>query len=635
MNTTPTLVPHQAGIAFDSLAEQYDDIFTNSLVGRAQRQVVWEATSRTFRRGDHILELNCGTGEDALFLARLGISVFACDASEKMISVAARRREMEAPRAPVRFEALPIERIADARIFGPFDGIFSNFSGLNCVAGIGEAARQLATLVTPGAPALLCVSTRVCLWETLWFLTRGKTSMAFRRWNGRTTASLGRFAVEVQYPTVRTLRKLFAPHFVLRSWTGIGVAVPPSYLEHLARRHQRGFRRLRAIDSVISGWPVFRGIGDHVLLTFERSRIMTTTASPIIASQRLAEPIDGLRLQCPQCRGTLDRVRQANAGAEFPLRCSGCLFLLRWDDGIGKALPPVPGSFLRALYSANIRSYAQAEGRGSDASEYYLALPDRDLSGHNVAQWAIRARTFHYIEGKILPPIEVAHRAGLKVLDLGAGNGWLSYRLALRGHQPVAVDLLTNDQDGLGAAVHFRQTLPALFPRFQAELDHLPFASGQFDLAIFNASFHYSENYERTLAETLRCLRPGGAVIIADTAWYSRDESGRQMLSERRKAFTAQYGFASDAVPSLEYLTDERLAALEQRLGLRWQVHTPFYGLRWAMRPWVARLRGRREPSRFRIYVAEAGNDHSVQSALDQASQSAPSPLRSRACRCA
>jgi len=227
--------------------------------------------SQTFESGDHILELNCGTGEDALFLGRLGLSVFACDASEKMISVATRRRAVEAPRSPVRFEVLPTEYIADARLFGPFDGVFSNFSGLNCVADIGAVARQLATFVEPGGRLLLCVSSRMCLWEMLWFLTRGRFGRVFRRWKGRSTASLGRFAVEVQYPTVRTLRKQLSPFFVLRSYRGIGIAVPPSYFEPLARRYPGVLAQLRAIDAMISGWPLFRVIGDHVLLCFERA----------------------------------------------------------------------------------------------------------------------------------------------------------------------------------------------------------------------------------------------------------------------------------------------------------------------------------------------------------------------------
>ena len=92
----------------------------------------------------------------------------------------------------------------------------------------------------------------------------------------------------------------------------------------------------------------------------------------------------------------------------------------------------------------------------------------------------------------------------------------MSYRLQSQGHTPVAVDLLTNNQDGLGAATHYTERLGSLFPRVQAELDNLPFADSQFDLAIFNASFHYSENYEKTLAEALRCVRNGGMVVIAD-----------------------------------------------------------------------------------------------------------------------
>ena len=113
----------------------------------------------------------------------------------------------------------------------------------------------------------------------------------------------------------------------------------------------------------------------------------------------------------------------------------------------------------------------------------------------------------------------------------------MSYRLAITGYRPVAVDLVTNEFDGLGAARHYQARLPSLFPRFQADMEHLPFQDAQFDAAIFNASFHYSEDYATTLRSILRCVRKGGLVIISDTPWYSREESGKQMLRERRAAF--------------------------------------------------------------------------------------------------
>ncbi|MGC2403231.1 MAG: class I SAM-dependent methyltransferase [Acidobacteriaceae bacterium] len=246
----------------------------------------------------------------------------------------------------------------------------------------------------------------------------------------------------------------------------------------------------------------------------------------------------------------------------------------------------------------------EREGRGSKNAKYYLALPDRDLTGSNRRQWAVRARTFRYIERKILPHIGPRLNARLRILDLGAGNGWMSYRLARQGHSAVAVDLITNEQDGLGAAQHYASHLPFLFPRIQAELDNIPLADNQFDVAIFNASFHYSECYEKTLAEALRCTRPGGMVLVADTAWYADEESGERMLAERRASFVKRFGFPSDEIPSLEYLTDGRLRQLEDRFGIRWQTHTPYYGLRWQLRPWLAKLRHARTPSQFRIYTA-------------------------------
>ena len=143
-----------------------------------------------------------------------------------------------------------------------------------------------------------------------------------------------------------------------------------------------------------------------------------------------------------------------------------------------------------------------------------------------------------------------------------------------------------------------------LFPRFQAELDRLPFETGQYDCVIFNASFHYSENYDRTLAEALRCLRPGGAVVIADSPFYTRNKSGQQMLEERRRSFQKMFGFRSDSLAGREYLTKEILLALEARHDVEWTTHRVWYGIRWACRPLVAKLKRRREPSQFRIYTA-------------------------------
>jgi SAM-dependent methyltransferase len=308
-----------------------------------------------------------------------------------------------------------------------------------------------------------------------------------------------------------------------------------------------------------------------------------------------------IRLQCPGCGEELGHLTSYFAARAGDQSCSNCHFTLRSENGIWQALTSSRVAHFARFIEVyqNIRS---AEGRGSRLRGFYLGLPYEDLSGKNGWQWKIRARSYDVLAKKLLPSLLGGGKNSPAVLDLGAGNGWMSYRLALEGYDPVAVDLLTNDEDGLGAAVHFEEQLGFLFPRFRAEMSHLPFAGGQFDAVIFNASFHYAENYHAVMREALRCVKVGGVVIIADSPWYSSDESGERMVAERHAAFAQRHGTASNSIASLEYLTDARLSGMERALGVRWQRNTPYYGLKWTMRPVLARLRGKREPSRFRIY---------------------------------
>lgn len=297
-----------------------------------------------------------------------------------------------------------------------------------------------------------------------------------------------------------------------------------------------------------------------------------------------------VRLQCPRCRADLEVVR-----------CLSCGFQLRDCGGIIDALPP-EGVSHYAHFIEDYERIRAAEGRGSQTEAFYLELPYKDVSEHNAHQWRIRSRSYDCLMECVIKP-NFPER-GARILDLGAGNSWMSYRLANAGYRPFAVDLLVNDSDGLGAAKHYRGRLPELFPRFRAELAHLPFQDEQFDAAIFNASFHYAEDYVAILGEALRCVRIGGLVIVSDTPWYSSERGGRQMLAERRAVFLLHYGTPSDSISSLEFLTDERLRVLEEHLSIRWIIFTPRYGFRWSMRPLLAMLCRRREPSRFHIYVA-------------------------------
>jgi SAM-dependent methyltransferase len=260
-----------AGVAFDAIANSYDDVFTRTVIGRAQREIVWKVLADTFRAGDRVLELNCGTGEDALFLGRRGITVEGCDSSAQMIEVAWKRRALEAPDLPIRFRQLSTEDIRYLRPALPFDGVFSNFSGLNCVKDLARTASELSSLVRRNGRLVFCLSNRICIWELVWFGVRGLFKKGTRRLGGSAVAHLGSKAIRVWYPTVRQIRRAFSPWFELRAVRAVGLFVPPSYLERWAREHAGTISRLASAEWAVGHWPVLRFLGDHVLVEFGKA----------------------------------------------------------------------------------------------------------------------------------------------------------------------------------------------------------------------------------------------------------------------------------------------------------------------------------------------------------------------------
>jgi SAM-dependent methyltransferase len=258
---------------FDAVADEYDTRFTNSFIGRAQRKPVWLEMDRLFRPGQRILDINCGTGVDALHLAGRGIRVVACDASSEMVAVARRRLEASPHRDHVDLRILAIEHIRGLEKEGPYDGVLSNFAGLNCVADLRCAARDLARLVKPGGRAILCLFGRFCLAEMIWYGVQGDGKKAFRRLRGKgVVANLAPgHSVFVRYPSVNSLRRDFAPHFRLVSWKGTGIAVPPSYLESWAARFPRLFEFAAKIDPLFGRCPGIRTLADHAVVVFERT----------------------------------------------------------------------------------------------------------------------------------------------------------------------------------------------------------------------------------------------------------------------------------------------------------------------------------------------------------------------------
>lgn len=258
--------------AFDRIAPDYDATFSTSAIGRAQRNAVWIEMDRAFHYGQRVLEINCGTGIDAIHMALRGIQVEAYDAAPRMISLAERRAKMTTAPGSARFQCLRTEELERLAPTVPYDGVLSNFSGLNCVTDLRPLAQDLSRLIRPGGKAVLCVFGRFCLWEMLWYVSAGRPDKALRRLDRKQVqAKLAADAtVGIRYWSVRELKEVLRPYFRLQRQRGVGVVVPPSYAESLALEFPRLFRTAAKIDAVIGRWPTIRAAADHVVLTFER-----------------------------------------------------------------------------------------------------------------------------------------------------------------------------------------------------------------------------------------------------------------------------------------------------------------------------------------------------------------------------
>jgi len=280
--------------------------------------------------------------------------------------------------------------------------------------------------------------------------------------------------------------------------------------------------------------------------------------------------------------------------SQQPLSCSVCGQRYTQEHGVWCFL----SAEQQAAFSRFLDEYTKIrhkEGRGSQDPQFYLALPEVDSQVALAWQWRMRAISFNFFKTRLLPDFS----SQLKVLDLGAGVGWLSHRLHELGHSPCAVDVSVDELDGLGAA----SVYPGDWPRLQAAFDLLPLADQQADMLIYNASFHYSSDYDTTLKEALRVLKPEGCVVILDTPLYRHDHSGVQMKAERHDYFEKKYGFRSDALASIDYLTWDKLRQLGVDHGLDWSVSIPWYGWQWKLRPLRAFIKRQREPSTFAILV--------------------------------
>lgn len=258
--------------AFNKAASEYDVSFTKTAIGTMQRNRVWHYLENLLKnRKAEILEINCGTGEDALWLSQKCYQVVATDVAGSMITVAESKRIIAGAKN-VHFKTIDFFKLKQTLAPQQFDFIFSDFGGLNCVnePELELLSKDFASLLYPGGKLVIVLMGKYCLWETCYFIAKFKLLKALRRWDNKgvqTTIEGEEF--ETWFYSVGAIKKLFSEHFKLIDVKPIAFAVPPSYLQNYFDKKPGLLERLNRWDRVFTKWRWLANFSDHLIITLE------------------------------------------------------------------------------------------------------------------------------------------------------------------------------------------------------------------------------------------------------------------------------------------------------------------------------------------------------------------------------
>jgi ubiquinone/menaquinone biosynthesis C-methylase UbiE len=259
---------------FDVLAGNYDTAFTDSLIGRAQRRISykWLRPLLTQKTGMQLLEINCGTGTDACWMAQKEHHVTATDASPAMIDRAKRKASIIPLTHQPEFRTCAFNDLQTSFSGRQFDGIVSNFAGLNCVApaNMENVAKQLHQLLQPGGFLAVVLFGKYCLWETMYYLLKAQPAAAFRRWSNAEVMVPLSATVEqpVYYYSIKHFARLMQPLLLVEK-RPVGLCIPPSWMEAYMQQHQRFFHWLVKGEEKLNG-AAFTSLADHAFLLFKK-----------------------------------------------------------------------------------------------------------------------------------------------------------------------------------------------------------------------------------------------------------------------------------------------------------------------------------------------------------------------------
>ncbi len=259
---------------FDHIASTYDSVFTRSAIGQLQRKHVWKYIESVIPvlNGFEMLELNCGTGEDAVLFGEGGFNIVATDITEEMLKITQKKAEQFSMQSKISSHYLDVDSFNETLFDKKFDLVFSNFGGLNCInpESLQTLMEKLPTILNPGGRFIGVVMPKFCAWETVFFLLRFQFKKAFRRLTAKETFSdLHGPNLQTWYYHPSQLKTWSKENFKLVSLRPIGVALPPAYLERFFCVRKRWLLGLNKIENKLSKTSLLSAMADNYIIDLQ------------------------------------------------------------------------------------------------------------------------------------------------------------------------------------------------------------------------------------------------------------------------------------------------------------------------------------------------------------------------------
>lgn len=259
-----------SGSPFDACAETYDREFTSSPIGILQRKRVYSSVLPLLRKSTKVLEINCGTGYDAVEVAKSARNVYATDVSFAMIRQARIKKERSAL-SNLEFGVADIKELP-RKINSSYDFLFSNFGGLNCLSPdeLKDFAVNTSPYISDNGTLALVLMGKKCIWENVFFYLRND-ERAFRRNNkdGLKTVMNG-VEFKTWYYSPAQIEGIFSEHYTVKKIKPIGLFIPPSYLNHYFRNRKWILFIFKVLEKIFGHFSFFADFSDHYLIILKK-----------------------------------------------------------------------------------------------------------------------------------------------------------------------------------------------------------------------------------------------------------------------------------------------------------------------------------------------------------------------------